>query len=268
MRILGNVAAVLLWFGAVGVSGAATSAADRPPPVAEGRGIAALEAASAAKKHLFLFFYEGESDNTRASRKVFDEAMRKMGSSVQSLAIDRKTPSERPIVERFAVNTALVPLVFVVAPNGAVTAGIPGKEVSEQRLQAGLATPAEQECLAQLQKQRMVLVCVQNRRTKGNDAAMRGVEDFKGDLKFASFVRVVKVDPDDRAERSFLAKLNVVPTTPEATTVVLAPPGSVVATFRGATEKNTLVALVKNPPQPCCPGEKGGASSKDCGPKK
>ncbi len=62
-----------------------------------------------------------------------------------------------------------------------------------------------------------------------------------------------------------VAPLKVDPKTAEAVTVLLAPPGKTVATFKGATDKKVLLASVKNATKkkPCCPGKKGG-----CAPKK
>ena len=110
-----------------------------------------------------------------------------------------------------------------------------------------------------LQDGKLVLLCIQNEKTKSNDAAMKGVNEFKADERFAHATTVMSVDPTDKKEASFLADLQVPSETTEAVTVFLAPPGRAFAKYEGATSKDTLVdALGKANtgcgPNGCCPG--------------
>jgi len=74
------------------------------------------------------------------------------------------------------------------------------------------------------------------------------------------------LDPADRAEAKFMSQLKLDPKTREAVTVFLAPPGSGVATFTGATRKAELVAALTKARSSsgCGPGAKPGC----CPPKK
>ena len=68
-----------------------------------------------------------------------------------------------------------------------------------------------QQCLKGLQDRKLTFVCLQNASTKANDAAMKGVNEFKADPQFADAVEVVKVDPGDPKEAKFMAQLKAEP---------------------------------------------------------
>jgi hypothetical protein len=88
---------------------------------------------------------------------------------------------------------------------------------------------------------------------------MQGVRDFKADARFASATEIVMLDPTDSAEASFLADMKVDPKTEEAMTVFLAPPGSAIAEYKGATDKTELVAAIQK-------ASSGGCAGGSCGP--
>lgn len=119
--------------------------------------------------------------------------------------------------------------------------------------------------MKQLQDNKLVFLCVQNGKTKSNDAAMQGVRDFKADARFASATEIVTLDPADPAETSFLADLKIDPKTEEAVTVFLAPPGSAIAEYKGATDKAELAATLQKASSGSCAG--GSCGPGGCPPK-
>ena len=229
-----------------------------------GKGMAAIKQAADAGKYLFLFFSKADDDQTLALRKVFDKAMEKVADRAQWIAVNVTDSSEKAIVAKFDVSRAPMPLVLAVAPNGAVTGGFPGK-FEEQQLVDAFATPVTEKVMKHLQEGKLVFVCVQNDKTKSNDAALRGVRDFMADARFASATEIVMLDPADPAEAAFLADLKVDPKTEEAVTAFLVPPGSAIAEFKGATDKAELAAALQKASSGCCPG--GSCGPGGCGPK-
>jgi hypothetical protein len=117
--------------------------------------------------------------------------------------------------------------------------------MTEERLQGSIAGVGMQKTLKALQDRKLVLLCVQSAATKNNEPATRAAQDLKADARYGSFTEIVNLDPSDPAEASFLAKLGVDPKSDEATTVVLAPPGSVVAKVQGAASSQTLLAALQ-----------------------
>jgi len=222
---------------------------------------AAMGRAADANKHLFVFVQEKDDEQTRSARKTFDAAVGKLGDAVQWIAIHRTAPAESEFVEKYGLKAAPMPIALAFAPNGAIVGGFPGASLTEQQLVDALASPGMQACLKALQDRKLVLLCAQNGTTKSNDVAMKGVNEFKADARFAKSTEVVRLDPADAAEQKFLTQLQIDPKVDEATTVFLAPPGSVIGKFSGATDKNKLVATLQG-----CGA--GGCGPKGCGPKK
>jgi hypothetical protein len=219
----------------------------------------ALANASKHDKYAFVFFYRNEDARTAQLRTVFDGAVAKITGRAESLIIDADDPFEKEIVGRFKVRTAPMPFVFVVAPNGAVIHSYK-LAFSEKQLMDSFAGPGMEKTLKALQDGKMTFLCIQNGSTKFDAEAMKGVNDFKNDPKYTKTTEVVTIDPSDAAEAQFLKNIKVDPATTEAVTVLLAPPGKIVGTFKGATEKKVLLASVQNATKkkPCCAGKKGG----------
>jgi hypothetical protein len=232
-------------------SAAAADAADT-----SGKGMAAIRQAAANGKYVFMFFSKTENEQTLAMRKVFDAAMEKVADRAEWIAVDVNDSSEKAIVAKFDLSRAPMPLVLAMAPNGAITGGFPTK-FTEQQLVEAFATPVTEKVMKHLQDNRLVLLCVQNGKTKSNDAAMQGVRDFKADARFAAATEIVILDPADSAEAAFLADLEIKPTIEEAMTVFLAPPGSAIAEFKGATNKDELAAALQKAGSGCAGGSCG-----------
>jgi len=234
-------------------SAEAGEAAPRGETRAAGTGMAAIEHASKAGKYLFIFLYRDATGETGAMRKVFRAAMAKASDKAEWVEANVADPSEQPLVRKFNVSRAPMPLVLALAPNGAITGGFPA-EFDEEKLLGAFVSPCMAQCLKSLQDRKLVFLCVQNQATKSNAAATAGVRDFKADSRFSQATEIVTLDPTDKAETKFLGQLQIDPKTGEAITVFLAPPGAVIAKFEGATDKNMLVATLQKAMAACGSG--------------
>ena len=222
-----------------------------------GKGMAAIGRAATTGKYLFIFFSKGDDEQTRSMRKVFESVTVMVSARADSVEINATDPSEKEIVDRFNVSRAPMPLVLAIAPNGAITTGIPNSFDAKQLMDA-FVSPAMEKCLKALQERKLVLLCIQNGATKLNKEAMQGVQDFKADARFAAATEVVTLNPTDDAEGKFLSQLQVSPKTEEATTVLLAPPAVVLFKTAGATAKENLVTALQS--------AMSGCGSGGCGP--
>ena len=240
--------------------GGEKTAAGRKERQRETPGTAAIERAAKAGKYLFVFFRRDDGEQTRKMRDVFDAAMKKVADRAESIVIDVSDSSEKGIVKRFGVDRAPMPLVLVLAPNGAVTGGFPVR-FEEKQLTEAFVGPSTAKVLKALQGGKLVFVCVQNAQTTSNAPAMRGVKDFAADARYAKSTEVVTLDPTAAAEAKFLGQIKIGPKIEQATTVLLAPPGTIVGKFKGATDKGKLVAALKACGAGCGPsgGSKGRA---------
>jgi hypothetical protein len=158
-----------------------------------------------------------------------------------------------------------MPLVVSVAPNGAVTKAW-ALQLRPEQLREGIVSRCTAQCMKALQDRKLVLLCVQNRQTVNSYAAWQGAQGFKADARFAAATEIVALDPADAQESAFLQSLQVNPATPDAVTILLAPPGQPVARFVGAVSKDEIAAKLTSAQSSCCPGGKCGPGG--CGPAK
>lgn len=215
-----------------------------------GKGMAVMQQAAEADKYLFVFFYKSKNKRTRRMREIFNAAMPKVADKAESIAINIKDPLEKKIVRKFKISRAPMPIVFSVAPNGAVVGSFAAR-FSEKQLLGAFASPSVEKCLKALQKRKYVMLCVQNEETHFNDEAMQGVRDFMADRRYARYTEIVKVDPRDANEADLLARFGLDSDAPDAVTVLLAPPRITVGTFKGATDKETFVAAIAQSKSGC-----------------
>ena len=139
-------------------------------------------------KHLFIFFYKDLNEKTLRLQNVFDQAMQKLGEQSKSIKVKANDPSEKSIIERFNLKRSPMPFVVVLAPNGAVTGGFPS--FTEEQLLDSISSPGAASCLKALQDRKLVLLCLQNSQTANNEAALKGVKDFKADPRFSMLLKL------------------------------------------------------------------------------
>jgi len=243
------------------MAGQAAAQSDQPYAVASrtastsaSKGLAAIDSAARNGKHLFVFFWKANDDQTRSMYEVFQTAMNKWAESADSVGVQITDPNERPIVAKFGLSRAPMPLVLALAPNGAVTKAFPIR-FDENQLREGFVSPGTARCFKALQDRKLVLLCVQNEKTQFTQVAMTAAQSFKADARYAKATEIVTVNPEDQAETALLHDLKVDPQTAQAVTVVLAPPGQPVASFVGAVTKDQIVAKVQA--GPCANGQCG-----------
>jgi hypothetical protein len=230
-----------------------SSAAYCEPGPTASKGTAALDAAAKANKYLFIFFFNGRDQQTDAMHGVFQTALAKMSDRAEAIAIQAGDPAEKPLVDKFGVRGAPMPLVLAIAPTGAATRAFP-KQFDEAQLQQAFVTPCQAKCMRAIQDRHSILLCVQNGQTQLNQEAMQGVQAFKADPQYDRGTDIVTLNPADKAEVTFLNALKVDPQTPTATTVLIMPPGAPVARFVGAVTKTEIEASAKAAQSTCGPG--------------
>jgi len=244
---------------------AAETPVNRSTATAVRPSVPALDAAAHEAKYRFIFFWKENDKQTQTMYGVFRSATGKLGDSVDAVAVSVTDPRQRALVEQYDVSRAPMPLVLAVAPNGAVTRGLPS-QFSEQDLQQAIVSPCTAQCLKAAQERKMVCLCVQNQHTRDAHAALQAAADLQADPRFAASTEVVTLDPSDARESQLLQTLQISPRTTQAVTVVLAPGGQTVARFAGPVTKTALVAKITAPQSSCCPGGQCGPGG--CGPRK
>ena len=208
-------------------------------------GETAIKQAAEAKKHLYILFYGEDKETTGTARKSLEAIVAKMADVAQCVALERDAPAQKALVEKYGLKAAPLPLVLVLAPNGAITMGCLAQDINEERLRDGIASPCQQNCMKALQDKKIVVVCAYDKTIAADDPSVKAVADFHADAKYAQLTEVVKVDPADAAEARFVEQLKVDAKT-ALTTIVLAPPRTLLKTFTGPVTKAALEGALKS----------------------
>lgn len=237
----------------------------QPAPQVASKGLDAIGRAAAADKYLFVFLWREKSEQTSAMWGVFQTGTSKLADRADAVAVDIADPAEKPLVDKFGLRGAPMPLVLAIAPTGAATRAFP-KRLEESQLQQAFVSPCTAKCMRAIQDRHLVLLCVQNGKTQFNQEALQGVEAFKADPRYTQATEVVVLNPADKAEQQFLKALQVNSQTATAVTLLVTPPGAPVASFEGAVTKEQIAAKLASAQSGCCPGGKCGPGG--CGPKK
>ncbi|MHC4178949.1 MAG: hypothetical protein ACYSWU_15660, partial [Planctomycetota bacterium] len=93
----------------------------KAPPQTQGRGLSAIDTAARNNKYLFIFFWKANDQQSQSMYGVFQSTMKKWAKSVDSIGVNITDPREKPVVDKFGVSRAPMPLVLALAPNGAIT---------------------------------------------------------------------------------------------------------------------------------------------------
>lgn len=229
---------------------AARSAAVASPALpAEGPGAATPGQATIARIHdagryAFALFHKAEDAPTGSMRKAVTAALSTLSDRAELLEVAVGDPQERPLVELYGLDRSPMPLLLALAPNGAVTAGFTQTPTDED-IAGAFVSPALAGCMKGSQDQKIVLVTVQPAGSLPTPPA--GVVAFQADERFRPVTEVVTFAANDEAEREFLKTLEVEPTTAVTVTMLLVPPGQMIAKFEGQVPKDVLVSEVTDP---------------------
>lgn len=248
---------------------AATTAAQGvgvPPGSQASPGQAAIEKAASANKFALVFFWKERSAQTDQAWADLQSAAAKMANWAEVTAVQATDPAEKRLVARYDLSRAPMPLVLAIAPCGAVTKAITGG-ITEAQVQSAYVSPCTQLCLKAIQDRKLVMLCVMDRKDPYRPMTVpQGVQDFKADGRYGPATAIVLVSATDEAESSLLQGLQVSPSEPKPVTVLLAPPGAMVAKFDARATKEQMVAkLAAAQSNPCANGMCG---PNGCGPKK
>lgn len=222
-------------------------------------GTNAIQQASNADKHLFIFFYKDHSSRTTQAQTAFDQTMKQIGDKALSAKINITNAEEKDIVDKYDLKKTPMPFVLVLAPNGAVTGGFPSSFTQDQLL-SSITSPGAAACLKALQQRKLVILSLQNSRTANNEEALRGAKELKADPQFQTATEIVLIDPTSPEEHAFLNQFGVNLDSTQALTVLIAPPSTVIGTYVGPTSKAQFVSDLKQAtagccgPGGCCPG--------------
>jgi len=254
----------LLWVAGCGQGSAATQASSAPRTVKPESAVAAgfpsapvgkaIVQAGRDGKYAFVLFYRPGEKASEAMRETLRRANGKLKAKAVFLPVDIDSKAESELVGRFRAQRAPLPLTLVIAPNGATVRSFT-KPVDEQALSGAFVSPKVAEVTKALQDRKLVALCLQGPSTKHNSESRRAAEQFVADQKLGGQAVLVTADPSREADLLKRCRISAAPK--EATIVLLAPPGTMVGTFAGATTKEALLQKLASASSSCSSGSCG-----------
>jgi hypothetical protein len=254
----------LLWVAGCGRGSAATQAAGRPSATESSRAASpntpatpterAIAQAGRDRKYSFLLFFRSKEQASEAMRDTFGRAKGKLGAKAAFLPVDVAAKAEAGLVEKYRAQQAPLPLTLVIAPNGATIRAFT-KPVDEQALAGAFVSQKVAAVAKALQDKKVVALCLQGPSTTHNGESKRAAEGFIADQKLGGQGVLISADPSREAELIRRCGMTSPPT--EATIVLLAPPGSMVAAVAGATTKEALLKKLQSASSSCSSGSCG-----------
>ncbi|QDV13093.1 hypothetical protein CA51_29790 [Rosistilla oblonga] len=228
--------------------------------VAAGPADAALHNAARDGKYLFVYFWKQNDQQTQSMQGVFDQATGRMTDVANAIRVNITDPSNASIVEKFGVSRAPMPLSLAIAPNGAVTQGLP-VSFNENQLREAVVSQGTADCLKAMQDRKLALLCVKE---NVDSAAFQGARELTQDERFAASTQIVNIDPTDASEQSFLQSLKVDASAGNGVLVVMTPAGQPVATIAENATKDQIIQRLTAVSTSCCPDGKCAPGQQCC----
>lgn len=230
------------------------SAADTPTAESGAIGVEQTIAQAGAAGKFSLVIVSDASNKefdapTKEMRQAADNFAAEKTGKIEVIALDRTAKEAQPLVEKFALNRAPLPLLLVFAPNGAVTGGFPQRVRAEQ-LESALVSPATMQMMQKLQSGKLVFLNVRGKQTAGNAEADAGIREFAAAAGITP--EQVTIDPADKDEEKMLAQLQLEPGVKQAVTLLLAPPGNLLGRFDGPVTGPQIFAAIQKARRSSC----------------
>jgi len=207
----------------------------------------------------FILITEPGNANTEPVRSLVQVAVEQVERSVL-VELDRTDETNIELVRKYRARSAPVPLVLVLASNGAIAAGFQAENLSSVALVQSIPSPKKAEMLKDLQSGHAVFI-----------TALREDMTAKAEISSACSAACgvmagrscsIEIDMDDPVESSFLLALGIDTQSEAPITVVINSQGQLTASFSGPVDATKLVQATNVQRSACCPGSKTG-----CGPK-
>jgi hypothetical protein len=214
---------------------------------------------SPAPKFTFILFWKEDNAATQAMAETLKRAVAERSQRAQWTSVNITDSSQRPVVDRYHVERAPMPMVLCVAANGVVTGGMP-RQINDAAIEKMLVTPAMTEVTKALQDKRIVVIHAKR------DPALTlpaGAAGFAADASFKDRTTIVNVGLDDPAEARFVKEMDFKPAElSDSMVVVLAPPGVLVGKYQSGVAMEQIAsdlhAAGKCCNDPNCPHNKKG----------
>jgi len=223
------------------------------PDLSADPGYQAFMKAAETDKFLMVHFYSGTP--VPELEAAHADAQNALADLIKAVSINVQNPEAAFLVGKYNLRYAPVPLVMILAPNGAIT-GTFKTPFSAKQVKAVFHTPKTLQCILALQERKLVFFSIQGNETSENKAALDGIRRFEKENPLYGVIELILLDPTDSSETQLLKQLRIQPNIRKAQTFLLVPPGRMVGQWTGATDPGDFVkrlqALSRTCADPSC----------------
>jgi hypothetical protein len=220
-----------------------------------------IEKANKSGKAVFLVAYNNSSGaDVDKAITLANSAKKTHKASSAVIKLNTADEANSPLVTKYRLAGAPMPLILVLDKNGTVSGGYELKDATAEKLADLIPSPKMSELLQGLSNGKSAYIVVYKESMTSKKSIMDNcaVACSKMDNKSVTIL----VALDDKKETKLLQTLKCDVNAKEPVTYVINTSGQVAGTFNGLTDVNTLVSTAKKAPAGgCCPG---GAPAGGC----
>ena len=160
---------------------------------------ATLDQATASGTFTFVVFHRdgGDAGRTLTQQVAAEVQSHAEKATVATARVD--DPAEKALVEKFGIARAPMPMVVVVAPNGAVTGLFP-RAIKAEQVASAIVPPTMMKCMKALQDQKLVFVCLTRSDRVEVPAGVGAIQELP---EFKDRISMVGMRLDDPSEARF-----------------------------------------------------------------
>lgn len=221
-----------------------------------------LKSAADKSKTVFLLVTEPNVAGVDQAKDLIKDAMKEV-KKAKMVELDRADNANTDLVSQYRLSGAPLPLILVLASNGAIAGGMPAGQATVDQLVKMVPTPKKAEVLKAVATGQAVFITASQKKMASEAKAMGACAAACSQMQGKSLT--VQINMDDKSELAFLNELKIDPNSAEPVTVVINAQGQVTGSFQGAVDTGNLIQAATKKAGGCCPG---GSSSSSCGPTK
>jgi len=206
-----------------------------------------LEKSQKAGKNTFLIIYDKTSKGTEELIKMAEDAGKKAKNTVV-IKLNKDDKSNGELITKYRLEAASLPLVLILAPNGAISAGFTSENASVEKLISFIPSKTQADVLLGFQNGKAAFIVCGKKNSK--DKTALETECKKAITNLGNNAIQVFVDVDSKNEENFLALLK--PDKTKTTVLIFNGKGQYTGTLESKATSAELVATVNKKIGGCC----------------
>ena len=218
-----------------------------------------IEEANQAGKTVFLVVTEPGVPGAEKALTIAEQAHEAAADSTV-IEMNRSDSTNSPLVTMYRLAASPLPLILVIASNGAVAGGFPADRATPDQLVKMVPSPKKADVLRALKDGKAVFVVASRESMEVRDQVLEVCRAARSQME--NRAALVTIDMDDKRESPFLAQIRANTLSTEPVTCVINRKGQTTAVFNGPVEAAALIQATAKIAGGCCPA--GG--KKKCGP--